>query len=556
MKVLKILGYVVIGVLVLLACLYCAFVMFFFTDKPRERVTDGSYQLGEEIRLYEGEAPGSEGLKNVELYYGGENQTAMNVTVPTLIPYLPNDNVATDAAVIVCPGGANFFLSMDDEGHHPAQWFAQHGLKAFVLKYRPTHLGNNRWEAAREFLRFLKIFLTGKPSKGNEKDEKMFEIMSNLTNPDSDCEDMAVADGKQAIRYLRAHAEEYGIDPNKICIMGFSNGGILSNRVAYTCSPEERPDMIGPIYGPMDYDYLPENPMPLFAAAPELDLFGAPTTYSIYKNWQKAGVPAELHYFAGEGVAHGFAYRKGKATTDIWIKMFYNFMIKTGFVPEKDVPTLKQEATPEMAENAPFTLINDELTAYIPDTTATTGVGVVICPSGQGTENPEAERSHVAEWLAKHGIAAFVMKDAASMDMSQAMSWVRSRTQAWGIDNEKVGVMGFAEGAEQASMALYQDSKPAFAALLYGASEQEKLPEKAAPIFIVAPELDKAPGTTGYDLFLKWHDAQVPAELHYFPFTEHGFGYQQSGEPVNVWLELFYNFLIKNGFVNTQGFAS
>ena len=71
----------------------------------------------------------------------------MNVAVPTVTPYLPEPSKATGAAMVVCPGGGYFMLSIDSEGHNVARWLAEHGIAAFGLESRfPLH--------------FLKICLT------------------------------------------------------------------------------------------------------------------------------------------------------------------------------------------------------------------------------------------------------------------------------------------------------------------------------------------------------------------------------------------------------------
>ena len=66
----------------------------------------------------------------------------MNVAVPTVTPYLPEPSKATGAAMVVCPGGGYFMLSIDSEGHNVARWLAEHGIAAFVLKYRTRYAGD------------------------------------------------------------------------------------------------------------------------------------------------------------------------------------------------------------------------------------------------------------------------------------------------------------------------------------------------------------------------------------------------------------------------------
>ena len=70
--------------------------------------------------------------------------------------------------------------------------------------------------------------------------------------------------------------------------------------------------------------------MPLFITAPEHDIYGVPTSFELYRMWQQAKLPAELHYFTG--APHGFGLKPDGEPTNIWPKLAYNFMIKTGFI--------------------------------------------------------------------------------------------------------------------------------------------------------------------------------------------------------------------------------
>jgi acetyl esterase/lipase len=82
---------------------------------------------------------------------------------------------------------------------------------------------------------------------------------------------MAIADGRQALSYIRTHAAEYGIDPKWIGIIGFSAGGVISLATAYGATPENRPDFVGFVYGGMTpatfQAAVPADAPPLFIAA-------------------------------------------------------------------------------------------------------------------------------------------------------------------------------------------------------------------------------------------------------------------------------------------------
>ena len=94
----------------------------------------------------------------------------------------------TGAAVVICPGGGYGGLAKDHEGHQPAQWFNEQGVSAFVLQYR---LG----------------------SEGHHYPTQL-------------------ADVQRAIRWVRAHAADYELDPARIAVMGFSAGGHLASMAA------------------------------------------------------------------------------------------------------------------------------------------------------------------------------------------------------------------------------------------------------------------------------------------------------------------------------------
>jgi acetyl esterase/lipase len=108
---------------------------------------------------------------------------------PSIHPYLTKGSEGhTGAAVVVCPGGGYGGLAKDHEGHQPAQWFQEQGVSAFVLHYR---LG----------------------SQGHHYPTQL-------------------ADVQRAIRWVRARAEEFGLDPNRIAVMGHSAGGHLASMAA------------------------------------------------------------------------------------------------------------------------------------------------------------------------------------------------------------------------------------------------------------------------------------------------------------------------------------
>jgi len=115
----------------------------------------------------------------------GAHGTTTN-DIPTLTPYLANPTNATGAAMVICPGGGYQHLA-PQEGNDYALWLAQHGVTCFVLRYR---LGGDGYRYPVEF-----------------------------------------QDGTRAVRWVRAHAADYKIDPHRIGMMGSSAGGHLTSMV-------------------------------------------------------------------------------------------------------------------------------------------------------------------------------------------------------------------------------------------------------------------------------------------------------------------------------------
>jgi acetyl esterase/lipase len=140
------------------------------------------------IDLYPGKIPNSKVTGTKEVY---ENGMYRGVTVPTLEVYLPEKDKATGAAVIICPGGGYSVVVYQGEGITTAREFANNGIAAFVLKYRL-------------------------PDDSTMIDKKIGPLQDAL----------------QAIKIVRENAGKWGIDVNKVGIMGFSAGGHLASTVA------------------------------------------------------------------------------------------------------------------------------------------------------------------------------------------------------------------------------------------------------------------------------------------------------------------------------------
>jgi acetyl esterase/lipase len=140
------------------------------------------------INLYPDKIPNSKPTGKQESYNNG---IFSNVTNPTLEIYLPEKEKATGAGVIICPGGGYSVIVFQGEGVLTAKEFAKNGVAAFILKYRLPD------------------------------DSTMFD---KTIGP--------LQDAQQAIKIVRENADKWGINKNKIGIMGFSAGGHLASSLA------------------------------------------------------------------------------------------------------------------------------------------------------------------------------------------------------------------------------------------------------------------------------------------------------------------------------------
>lgn len=145
----------------------------------------------------------------------------------TLTPFLAENN-KTGTSVIVCPGGSYYWLDEENEGDDVGRWLQANGISAFVLRYRAAGIGAFIWHH--------RILFRGKQY------------------PDM------ITDAQRALQWVREHAKEYKIDPEKVGMMGFSAGGHLVMSAA--CFKENnyltangidtkvslKPNFVAPIY--------------------------------------------------------------------------------------------------------------------------------------------------------------------------------------------------------------------------------------------------------------------------------------------------------------------
>lgn len=251
------------------------------------------------------------------------NRMVRNVVIPTVTMFKPAAGTANGTAMIVAPGGAFTFLMVDYEGYDMARWLAQRGITAFVLRYRVAHSP----EDDQEIFPFVQKLMTVLP----HPDAKA-ETPPTGTKEVEEARGWGEEDGRQAIRFVRQHASEWGIDAHRIGIGGFSAGGGVTMGPVMQHDAESRPDFAVPIYAAYrTATPVPADAPPLFIAAADDDVLVAPISGArLYEEWHKAGKPAELHIFVkGQ---HGFGMKKQNLPSDQWLELFSAWLVNQGFL--------------------------------------------------------------------------------------------------------------------------------------------------------------------------------------------------------------------------------
>ncbi len=237
---------------------------------------------------------------------GARINSIRNVHNPTIEVRLPPADKATGTAVVVAPGGGHQFLSWSSEGTDIAEWLNSLGVAAFILKYRLEQTPNYHYKVENE----------------------------------------ALQDTQRAVRIIRARAGEWGVNPTRVGILGFSAGGALAaladihfdHGKADAADPIERqscrPDFVGLVYAgwkPMDIT-APKDAAPAFlTSAGSDDQFHARETVEFYNELFKVGVPAELHIYAHGGHGGGIRARNG-IPFGTWHLRFQEWMADLGLL--------------------------------------------------------------------------------------------------------------------------------------------------------------------------------------------------------------------------------
>lgn len=269
-------------------------------------------EIPAEVHLWPGGAPGFESRANEPEVVTTRVEpdisfpVTSNIQNPSITPFLPPAGTVPTAAVIVAPGGAHRFLTMDREGYDVGKFLSAHGIAAFVLKYRLAHETNSVYKV----------------------------------------EVHALQDAQRAIRLIRSRAQEWNINTNAVGILGFSAGGEVAelaamrfdDAVTNAADPVDqfssRPDFQALIYpGNSGSVTVNSNSPPAFLACasddrPDISQ-GLP---EVYLKFKAAHVPVELHIYTLGG--HGFGIRDRPMAVSTWQFRFYDWMTDMGFAPK------------------------------------------------------------------------------------------------------------------------------------------------------------------------------------------------------------------------------
>ena len=267
------------------------------------------------VNVWPGKTPGDVGIEGEEssrMYesklLAGPTKLITNVTKPTLTIYSPPQEKNTGTAMLICPGGGYHNLFWELEGEEVAAWLNSQGMTGIILKYRcPRRPGD----------------IKGEPPLG------------------------PLLDAQRAVSLVRSRAKEWGIDPSKIGMVGFSAGGHLAIATATSFEKRQyepidaideascRPDFaIGCYSGYLkakDKDAasaaiaIPANTPPIYLAHTTDDsISDVENSVFMYLALRRAKVPVEMHLYAtGE---HDFGVRQNGKLPATWTNLCLNWL--------------------------------------------------------------------------------------------------------------------------------------------------------------------------------------------------------------------------------------
>ncbi len=248
-----------------------------------------------------------------------------NVSRPTLTVFRPEPGEANGAGVVVCPGGGWRILAWEHEGMDVAEWFAAKGFTAFLLKYRLSPTPEDPAAFAASLAQEGEMLAAPLP------DAKAPTAIGQILRDEAlrYAREIAADDGRRALQLVRERADDYGLDPARVGLIGFSAGAFLVADVAM--DPQgPAPAFLAPIYGGETRGRpVPADAPPLFTVIAHDDRLLFRMVEGLYRDWSAADRSAELHIFARG--AHGFGMVKQGMPVDRWIDLLGDWLKDKGF---------------------------------------------------------------------------------------------------------------------------------------------------------------------------------------------------------------------------------
>jgi acetyl esterase/lipase len=235
-----------------------------------------------------------------------------NVTVPKLEVRQPTAGTESGSAAIICPGGGFHFLTMDDEGHGLADQLVERGVTCFVLSYR----------------------LIETPADADKAEaQTMAAFFDGVNKIDPFIADL-LPDAAQSVRVVRSKADEFGFDPERIAMIGFSAGARMTAGAMLDPEARNRPNLAAIVYLPtMPAHTVPPDAPPLFITAAMDDQIATNGNEQLCASWRSAGRPVELHLFERGG--HGFGVRQQGLPSDRWTDLLIGWLGSYGYLSHK-----------------------------------------------------------------------------------------------------------------------------------------------------------------------------------------------------------------------------
>lgn len=265
-----------------------------------------------------GDAPTEQAFRQPAGSHGPEANWLRNVTAPTLTVVRPRAGAVNGGAVVVAPGGGWRILAWSHEGMDMARWFADRGVTAFVLKYRlmTTPAEPDAFAVLNAAAMNREAELAAVSGKDAPRSLRQLAPQEAIHRARAE----AAEDGRLALAAVRERAAEFGVDPGKVGMVGFSAGAFLAADVAM--EPGGAPlAWVAPIYGgDTDGRPVPAAAPPLFTCIAGDDRMLLKTVEGLYADWSDADRPAELHIFSHGG--HGFGMATQGKPVDRWIGLF------------------------------------------------------------------------------------------------------------------------------------------------------------------------------------------------------------------------------------------